>query len=73
MALPTPADLLNMEYAFQAQPFLNQPAKSTIELLNMEYAFQAQPFVGNEGGAAPPALNPKGGSMAAKLVAAGVL
>ncbi len=73
MALPTPADLLNMEYAFQAQPFLNQPAKSSIELLNMEYAWQAQPFVGNEGGAAPPPGAPKGGSMASKLIAAGVL
>jgi len=72
MALPTPADLLNMEYAFQAQPFLNQPAKSTITLLNMEYAWQAQPFVSNEGGIVA-ALGAKSANMAAKMMTAGIL
>ncbi len=69
MALPKQADLLNMEYAFQAQPFLDQPAKSSIELMNMEYAWQAQPFVRNEGGAVARPF----GNIVQKLVAAGAI
>ena len=71
MALPTSADLLNMQYAFQAQPFLDQAAKSSIILLDMEYAFQAQPFVRNPsptGAVARPF-----GNMAQKMVAAGAI
>ena len=34
-----------MDYAHQAQPFVNVPAKSTVSLPTMDYAYQAQPFV----------------------------
>lgn len=50
MTLPTKTDLLTMQYAFQAQPFVDVPAKDSITLTAMEYAFQAQPFVRNPAG-----------------------
>jgi hypothetical protein len=46
MALPSAAYLAStMSYAFEAQPFVNVPAKSSIILTNMEWAWLAQPFV----------------------------
>jgi len=52
MSLPTKTDLQTMDYAFQAQPFVNVPAKSTIDLTTMDYAYEAQPFVANPAAAA---------------------
>jgi hypothetical protein len=46
VALPTSSDLVSMDYAFQAQPFVSVPAKN-FSLLGMDYSFQAQPFVSN--------------------------
>lgn len=46
MSLPAAVELAaKMNYAFQAQPFINIPAKVSIVLTNMEYAWEAQPFV----------------------------
>lgn len=36
-----------MDYACQAQPFVDVPAKDTIDLQTMDYSYQAQPFVRN--------------------------
>jgi len=47
MSLPTPTELLTMNFAYQGQPFVYVAAKSTIDLKTMDYAFQAQPFVAN--------------------------
>ena len=47
MALPNSSDLDGMDYAFQAQPYVQVPAKSDVVLTGMDYAFQAQPFVSN--------------------------
>jgi hypothetical protein len=44
-ALPTPANIQTMDYAFQGQPFVEMPAKSTIDTSTMDYSFQGQPFV----------------------------
>ncbi len=49
MALPTPDNLKTMDYCFQGQPFVDVPAKDSIELDTMDYVFLAQPFVRNEG------------------------
>lgn len=49
MALPTPDNLKTMNYAYRAQPFVDIPAKSTIDLKTMDIAYQAQPFVRNYG------------------------
>ena len=38
-------DLITMDFSFQGQPFVNVPAKSSIDLKTMDYAFQGQPFV----------------------------
>jgi hypothetical protein len=71
MSLPDAADLKTMDWAFQGQPFVDVPAKSTIVLGTMDRAFQAQPFVRNEyGGTA--VVTPKG-EMTQKLIAAGVI
>ena len=48
MSLPTPTDLAKLDIAFQGQPFVCVPAKSTVTLAGMDVAFQAQPFVVNE-------------------------
>ena len=45
MALPTPNNLKTMDYAFKGQPFVDIPAKSSINLGTMDYVYQAQPFV----------------------------
>lgn len=47
MSLPTSTDLLTMNYSFLGQPFVNIPAKSTINLLTMDYSYLGQPFVSN--------------------------
>lgn len=47
MTLPTPTDLTTMNYVYQAQPFIDIPAKSTVDLKTMDYVYQAQPFVRN--------------------------
>jgi hypothetical protein len=47
-SLPTKADLLTMDYAYQAQPFVNVEAKA-LNTLTLDYAYQAQPFVGAAG------------------------
>lgn len=47
MTLPTPDNLQTMDYGYQAQPFVDIPAKSTIDLYTMDIAYQAQPFVRN--------------------------
>jgi hypothetical protein len=48
MALLTPTNLETMDYAYQAQPFVDVPSKSAINLETMDYAYQAQPFVSND-------------------------
>ena len=69
MALPKSSDLLNMEYASQGEPFLDQTAKSGFTLLNMEFASQGEPFVRNEQGASARTTS----SMGIKLVAEGII
>jgi hypothetical protein len=71
MALPTPDNLKTMYWAFQGQPFVDVPAKSTVVLTTMDYAFQAQPFVRNEGGGTTGSI-PKS-SNASKLLAEGII
>ena len=50
MTLPAKVDLETMDYAYQAQPFVEVPAKGGIDLETMDYAYQAQPFVGGIAG-----------------------
>lgn len=50
MALPTATNLVTMNWSFNGQPFVEVPAKSTIDLTTMDWAFQGQPFVRNEYG-----------------------
>jgi len=45
MALPTPDNLKTMDYVFRGQPFVDVPAKDSIDLETMDYAYRAQPFV----------------------------
>ena len=52
MALVTPTTLKTMDYAFQGQPFVDVPAKDTVDIKTMDYAYRAQPFVRNYGAAA---------------------
>ena len=47
MAQITPDQLKTMDYACQGQPFVDVPAKSSIDLKTMDWAFKAQPFVRN--------------------------
>jgi hypothetical protein len=54
MALPTRGDLETMDYVYQGQPFVEFPAKDSIDLQTMDYSFQGQPFVRVVGGGAPP-------------------
>ena len=49
MAQVTKTDLETMDYLYQGQPFVNVPAKSTIELTTMDYLYQGEPFVSNSG------------------------
>ena len=49
MSLPTPTELLTMNFAYQGQPFVYVAAKSAIDLKTMDYAWLAQPFVANYG------------------------
>lgn len=53
MALPVKSDLEKMDYSYLGQPFVNVPAKSSIDLTTMDYAYQAQPFVGNPAASSP--------------------
>lgn len=45
MGLPIPADIVKMDYAFEAQPAVFVPAKGEIATQTMNYAFEGQPFV----------------------------
>ena len=45
MSLLTSDQLKTMDYAFQAQPFVNLSLQVSINLLTMDYVFQGQPFV----------------------------
>lgn len=45
------AAVQSMDYAFNAQPFVDVPAKVAITLTGMDYAFNGEPFVSN--GSAP--------------------
>ena len=47
MPLPTPANLVTMDYAYLGQPFVSVPAKAGLGLGSMDYAFRGQPFVSN--------------------------
>jgi hypothetical protein len=49
MALRTKENLFTMDYSCQGQPFVNVPAKDSIDLETMDYAFQGQPFVSGIG------------------------
>lgn len=46
--LPAPSALLGLDYAMQAEPFVNVPAKTGIDLKGLDYAYNAEPFVGNQ-------------------------
>jgi len=46
--LPAPEALFGLDYVYNAEPFVNVPAKSGIEVTGMDYAHTAKPFVGNE-------------------------
>ena len=48
MSLPSRDNILTMDYSFQAQPYVQVPAKSSITLGGIDYSFQAQPFEGIE-------------------------
>lgn len=50
MAIPNYTNIVTMDWAFQGQPFVDIPVKSTVVLSGMDYAFQGQPFVRNEYG-----------------------
>lgn len=52
MTLPSATDLDGMDYAFQGQPYVEVPTKSSVTLTGMDYAYQAQPFVSNPSGGA---------------------
>ncbi len=52
MSLPNSDDLKGMDFAFLAQPFVDVPAKPSIDTATMDYAYLAQPFVTN------PAVSP---------------
>ena len=52
MSLPTPTQLMTMDYSFGGEPFVDVPAGAGTNLKSMDYAFEAQPFVSN-----PDALN----------------
>lgn len=45
--MPKPDDLKTMDWAFQAQPFVDVPAKADVDLKTMDWVYQAQPFVRN--------------------------
>ena len=47
MALPTKTDLEKMDWAYKGQPFVDVPAKSSINIKTMDYVYRAQPFVSN--------------------------
>ena len=47
MALPNSSDLDGMDYVYQAQPYVQVPAKSSIDLTTMDYVCCAQPFISN--------------------------
>jgi len=44
-SLKTRTELLNADVVFKAQPYVEVPAKDSIDLLTADVAFQAQPFV----------------------------
>ena len=45
MSLPLAKDLKKMDYTYLGQPFVDVPAKSSINLKTMDYTYLAQPFV----------------------------
>ena len=44
MSLPTSAQLITMDFAFQGQPFVTF-AKGSISTSTLDYALQGQPFL----------------------------
>ena len=61
MALPSKTDLITMNFAFKAQPFVSVPSKTGVDTMTMDYAYQAQPFVSNgmaAGGGSDTVLQP---------------
>ncbi len=58
MALPKRENIITMDYAFNGQPFVNIPAKTSMGLESIDYAFNAQPFWATDfSGGAPPSYN----------------
>jgi hypothetical protein len=51
MALPNKTDLQKMDYPYLGQPFVEVPAKDSINLTTMDYSYLGQPFVRNPAGA----------------------
>jgi len=58
MSLPTPDNLKTMDWAFQGQPFVDVPSKSTVDIKTMDWAYLATPFVSNPAEEEAPPLLP---------------
>ena len=59
MSLPSKTLLVGMDYAFEAQPFVDCAGSSALNLSSMDWTWQAQPFVRNAFGGSGPAINVK--------------
>jgi len=46
-SLPTFDNLKTMDYAYQAQPFVDVPSRTAVNIMTMDHAYRAQPFVRN--------------------------
>lgn len=47
MSIPTQTDLVKMDYSYQGKPFVNVPAKRSVNLDSLDFSYQGQPFEGN--------------------------
>ena len=48
MALPNSDNLKTMDFAWQGAPFVEIPAKASIDTKTMDYVWRGAPFVRNE-------------------------
>ena len=54
MALPNKTNLETMDYSYSGLPFVDVPAKSTIDTSTMDYSYGGLPFVTNPANGATP-------------------
>jgi hypothetical protein len=47
MSLPTPTDLLGLDYSFRGRPLIILSSKSSISLSGLDFAFKGQPLMSN--------------------------